>query len=475
MDVDTDISAHLQSLKRQKEMLKMAQSRQGQSISNLMPREQTYQQFMMSHMAMEAEKNRKDDHMFHSSFIPPAYLPCTTPLAQLKPVTIRQLRAETHHRGTFLLLRAIAPPNRMTAILVLAEDERGDVVLLQMYQQEEEETREATELANVGTVLLIKEPYYKFMASGDYGLRVDHLSDVIQVHKDDPMIPYKWLPRISEVDTSSETYKSRGDTAIGAGKYWQAIKEYGFISNFYSVRLTFRVRYSDALRQNTTPDRVEVIKRNRSLAYLRTKQYDAALLDTGFPDFGPKPPEKALFRAAQALYSLRRFRESIAVLEKLHANFPNNREALAALERARNRHAEQTTGVYDFNLLQREAKKLKPPQLDHATYAAPVEIKSSASKGRGLFVTRAVKAGELLLCEKAFSCAHVSETDKRMTFLMNVDTEKGFLGGQADLIRITAQRLYCNPSLAPEFTSLHHGTYKSAKTPTVDGTPVVDT
>jgi hypothetical protein len=62
-----------------------------------------------------------------------------------------------------------------------------------------------------------------------------------------------------------------------------------------------------------------------------------------------------------------------------------------------------------------------------------------------------------------------------MTFLMNVDTEKGFLGGQADLIRITAQRLYCNPSLAPEFTSLYHGTYKSAKTPTVDGTPVVDT
>jgi hypothetical protein len=139
---------------------------------------------------------------------------------------------------------------------------------------------------------------------------------------------------------------------------------------------------------------------------------------------------------------------------------------------------EETSGAYDFKLLQREAKKLRPPHLDHATYTGPVEIKKAAGKGRGLFVTKAVKAGDLLLCEKAFSHAYVPESgnaDFKTTLLLNIDTEQGFMGGQADLIRAIAQKLYCNPSLAPAFTALHHGTYKPANTLTVDGKAIVDT
>jgi hypothetical protein len=62
---------------------------------------------------------------------------------------------------------------------------------------------------------------------------------------------------------------------------------------------------------------VEVIKRNRSLAFLKTKQYDAALSDTGFPNFGEEASDKALFRAAEALYHLARYEESCKVLEQL--------------------------------------------------------------------------------------------------------------------------------------------------------------
>jgi hypothetical protein len=63
----------------------------------------------------------------------------------------------------------------------------------------------------------------------------------------------------------------------------------------------------------------------------------------------------------------------------------------------------------------------------------------------------------------------------RTTLLINADTERGFMGGQADLIRLTVQKLYCNPSVAPEFTALHHGTYKPVSTVTVDGKSIVDT
>lgn len=70
------------------------------------------------------------------------------------------------------------------------------------------------------------------------------------------------------------------------------------------------------------------------------------------------------------------------------------------LGRAQSRTVEQKSGVYNFKELQANAKKLRPPHLDHATYIGPVEIRQIESKGRGLFVTKAVKAGELLCAKK---------------------------------------------------------------------------
>lgn len=163
--------------------------------------------------------------MIHSSFIPPAYQPCTTSVAELRRVVIADLQLETHHRGTYLLLRSITPPKRMTGILALMEDEKDDVILLQLYQQEDEDTREATNIVNVDTILLLKEPYFKVMGDGDYGLRVDHLSDVIHIDKDDTKIPQRWQPRLIEVGETADTLKLRGNTAMGEARYQDAIKE----------------------------------------------------------------------------------------------------------------------------------------------------------------------------------------------------------------------------------------------------------
>jgi hypothetical protein len=241
-------------------------------------------------------------------------------------------------------------------------------------------------------------------------------------------------------------------------------------------------RYSDALGQPATAHEIEILKRNRSLAFLKTKQFDAALSDTGFPNFNLNPSEKAMFRAAEALYNLERFIECCQVLELLRTHFPRNTQALEVLGRAQSRSQENMTGVYNFKELQRNAKKLRPPQLDHATYIGPVEIRQTESKGRGMFVTKAVKAGDLLLCEKAFSYAYLDEgagsedkSSSKMTLLMNPETNQGVMGTQADLIKLIVQKLYHNPSLAPAFTALYHGTYESASTLVVDEKPIVDT
>lgn len=189
-----------------------------------------------------------------------------------------------------------------------------------------------------------------------------------------------------------------------------------------------------------------------------------------------------MFRAAEALYNLERFVECCQVLELLRTHFPDNSQATVVLDRAKTRLQEQRTGVYNLKELQAKAQKLRPPHLDHATYIGPVEVRQTESKGRGLFVTKAVKAGDLLLCEKAFAHAHVDERSgdegkdsSKISLLINPETDKGFMGAQADLIKLIVQKLYRNPSIAKAFAALYHGTYEGVSTSTVDGKPIVDT
>jgi tetratricopeptide (TPR) repeat protein len=243
--------------------------------------------------------------------------------------------------------------------------------------------------------------------------------------------------------------------------------------------LTIERRYTKALHLRATADELVIIKRNRALAYLNTEQYDAALSDTGFPDWESVDfNEKALFRAAEALYKLGRFSESVETMRSLRSHYPNNERAKEMLFRTKYRFQEQETGIYDFKKLQREAKQLRPPHLDHATYVGPIEVRQTESKGRGLFVTKAVKAGELLLCEKAFCHAFADEngmTGSTTTLLMNIETGKGFVGAQANLITSIVHKLHRNPSIAHKFTELFHGDYKSAATLSHEAKGIVDT
>jgi hypothetical protein len=92
----------------------------------------------------------------------------------------------------------------MTAIMAIMEDENGDAIMLQLYQQEDEDTRAAADIVDVGTLLLVKEPYFKVMGDGEYGLRVDHLSDIVHLERDDGRIPDVWQPRLIEIERSAE-------------------------------------------------------------------------------------------------------------------------------------------------------------------------------------------------------------------------------------------------------------------------------
>ena len=221
-----------------------------------------------------------------------------------------------------------------------------------------------------------------------------------------------------------------------------------------------------------------MIKLNRSLANLKLGNYDQGLEDAGELTAAYQKSEKGFYRAARCLYELARFQECHDVLKLLLEHHPHCAEAKKEIARTESRLIEQQHAGFDFQIMH-EMAKINPPRLDCATYLGPVAIKASGGRGRGLFTTKDVVAGELLLCEKAFAYCWADtgggQTSSKTSLLMNCYTNRAFMGTQADMITEIVQKTYHNPSLMPSFTSLHHGDYKPVKETIVDGVPIVDT
>lgn len=237
-----------------------------------------------------------------------------------------------------------------------------------------------------------------------------------------------------------------------------------------------------ALNRTTTDEESRIIKLNRSLAHLKLGLYDKAIEDAGELNNDAQRSEKGFYRAACAMSGLRRFKDCQRTIQVLLDHYPDCGPVKTALARTQRLLEEQEYGEYDYSSMYKAAQ-ITPPCLDNATYIGPVEIKGSDGRGRGLFATKDIAAGDLLLCEKAFAhcfAANEAEQDSsnistRTAILMNIETKRGYMGAQADLITLVVRKLHDNPSLIPVYNSLYHSGYTPVKETCVDGDPIVDT
>jgi tetratricopeptide (TPR) repeat protein len=161
-----------------------------------------------------------------------------------------------------------------------------------------------------------------------------------------------------------------------------------------------------------------------------------------------RPSEKGLYREAKALYQIGKFAECPEKWSKVIELYPGNKDARTELLRTRKRIEESQTGNYDFACMYEQAKS-SPPNIDCATYSVPVTVCDTGSWGKGLFTTKDVKAGDLLLCEKAFAYCYADKNDtmgrETISLLMQMDTKRVKMGGQAQLLTNIIQKLYYSP------------------------------
>ncbi|KAI1766063.1 hypothetical protein GGR53DRAFT_529160 [Hypoxylon sp. FL1150] len=444
-----------------KQSVNRASARKGEKPPSYPPPSLLVSRFMMTRAGTLSAK-ATNYGIVSTSQVPPQYPPCHRPIRELKPLMISSMTLETNHRGSQALVHVLTPPNRMTAVMVIVEDEEGTATLLQLYHQPEESKVTNENIIRAGDVCIIKEPYFKVTTDGSYGIRVDHVSDFVLLQDSDSRIPLKWRKRSLGFHENSSDIRQQGNAAVKKQNWGEA------------ERL-----YTDAIRTAKASEEEQLAHLNRSLINLHLGRSEKALHDACKGSTSESPPsEKALFREARALYSLGKFSPCLEKLLVLVRSNPKNSDAWAEIKKVKQRIAEEETGSYLFADMYKQAE-ITPPLIGCATYARPVAVRESSGRGKGLFTTKPVRAGDLLLCEKAFAYSYAGDDSPigrdNMTLLMNLNTNFMCMGGQAKLITQIVQKLYHNHAESEVFTSLHHGDYVPVAISEADGIPVVDT
>ncbi|KAL4423357.1 hypothetical protein ABPG77_004288 [Micractinium sp. CCAP 211/92] len=254
-----------------------------------------------------------------------------------------------------------------------------------------------------GTRLAVKEPYFKersqsgIFGDGTAGIRVDCPSDIIfflegaasaAISAREGKVadgPAGGGPRSqegldAEACTDPEVLRQRGNELYRAGDYAQALR-------CYERWLQLVPGSGPALA-------------NAAAAHLELGQWEQSYTSAR-EAFCLKPSSvKARYRLARAMLHLRCYGPARDHLTALRQQMPNVK-SVADLLRTAESLAAQGGGRFDMAAILKT--NTQPAQL--ADWVGPIEVFASPEAGCGLRTTRAVKAGELLLVEKALAAA----------------------------------------------------------------------
>ncbi|KAL7971349.1 hypothetical protein HDV63DRAFT_416450 [Trichoderma sp. SZMC 28014] len=457
-------------LKQQKAVLKGAQAYKGQKPLASMKRSRSVLQQEFYGMALELGMRglmMPDERQVRSCFIGAAYDPCTLPLSSLVPIHLRDLTLETQHRGRVLIVRAFCEPNSMVSIQNAVEDELGDVDRLAIYNLLP--TTEANAVLPQGAIVAVKEPYYKLTADGGPFVRVDHPTDFVLLKPGNSIIPRAFDARINQIGQSAIRLKEEANSKFTRGNFREAAEI-----------------YSDALDacglSEDDRDLRRDLCRNRAAANLRLGRYELAIKDAmASMNFGENISEaakglniKALYRAGKAAYEMQDFAQAKQHFGQILELDKGNKEARVDLSRTEKRLSEQENGDYDFSMMAKSATS-RHYLLDHASFLKRVRVSTAGSRGRGLFATETMKAGDIVFVEKAFYTAHREGGDKSV--LINLSTDRISFGTHNLRLQGIIDKMIWNPTLANKYLDLFDGgkfgNEKEFKV--VDGKVAVDT
>ncbi|EWG49142.1 hypothetical protein FVEG_16416 [Fusarium verticillioides 7600] len=450
MDLETE-DGYAALLERLKADLIKAEPSKGQLVTDYPDPEALAEAFRQ-----EATKNKgtQEEKPAYVTPIPDLYEPCLIPEKDLVLIPISDLRLQTHHCGKKVLFRVKTAPARAAAIMTVVEDQEGTAVLLSLYHQLHVDLLTIRHPAQ-GSIAILKDPFFETIAEEAYALQVYHPSDIIWLEDHDERIPEQW--RVNREITNSAEYRAEGEELANKEHWLPALHSYTL-----------------AIDTAVSPDEKRQAHLGRSEVNLRLDRPYQAMRDAIEGDHPTDCTEESLILQARAFYTLGDFEECLQKLRVLTVLFPKSVLGLSLKSTVSKRLKEQDDGEYAFEDMVVEAQE-RPPLIECATFSSLVEIRDAPGRGKGLFLTKDVSAGDLILCEKAFSyCFMDKKSHKTYPVLANVPCEEAKGGGVVLLWAQVTEKLYHNPEHIYTIQELFHGDHKKLQITECDECPVVD-
>ncbi|RYO95027.1 hypothetical protein DL766_004368 [Monosporascus sp. MC13-8B] len=424
----------------------------------------------------DTAQKRSDGGKLPALAVGQPYPPCIVSLQDLKPMKLVDLQMETHHRGRRLTVKRASPVVQQAArSWTMVQDEAGEEI--ERLELCLHKSRHGKDVLTSASVIVIKEPYFTLTDEGEATLRIDHPSDMI-VFRDE-------VAKISS--NSASEVNGDAEDAAGVEKMARSCKDKGNAALTGQDLPLAHAYYTEGLkfaRQdvvfNTNPDLARDLSRNRAHANLLLNQLDEAKADAMASLIGREDPRskeldsKAYFRAGCAAYNLGEYEVAKGLFEERLKLTPDNKETSALLRKVQMRLREQSTGAYDLNKIRAGLSRARP-RVDAASFISNTTVKDSQGRGRGLFATRDIPAGEIVMCEKAFRVVwgHESEALTAITYDVRDDRIRVSPVGLSESI---VQKLLSNPSQIERVMDLY-GDYKGdgKNVSRREDGPVVDT
>lgn len=396
------------------------------------------------------------------------YPPCAVSTSELQPMKLADLRVESHHRGRKITLKRASPVVTLAArSWTMVQDEDEEIERLEMLLHK---SRHGEDVLESASTFVLKEPYFTMTEDGEATIRVDHPSDLIVCRDDTGNDALLENEDLAAAEKKAKSCKDKGNAALQQ-------KDLPLAHASYSEGIKIASR--PALSSNN-PDLARDIYRNRAHANLLLNQLDEAKTDalaslTGGEDQRCKELDsKAYYRAGCAAYRLSEYKEARDFFTEQQKLAPSGKDIASNLRKIDLRNREQETGAYNFKKIK---AGLSPAhsRVDAADFTSNTKIGESPGRGRGLFATRDIAAGEVVMCEKAFCVVWGHEPDSLTAMAYDIRDDQMRVS-PVGLTKSTVQQLLDNPSQIPRVTGLFGDYRNDPKTPlaTADG-PVVDT
>jgi len=403
------------------------------------------------------------------------YPPCIVSTGDLKPIKLDNLHLETHHRGYRLNVKRVSPVVTLAArSWTMVQDEDGnETERLELCLHK---SRYGEENLESSSNFVIKEPYFTLSDEGEATLRIDHPSDLI-ICRD--VIDPGSVATINELNCHAEdaaaaekiarTYKDEGNTALkqqdlplAHAKYTEGLK---------------------VARQNilikTKSNGARDLSRNRAHVNLLLNRFDEAKSDaqasliSGEDERSRSLDSKAFYRAGRAAYSIGEYQEARGFFQEQLKLAPGDKEGSVFLRRIASRLGEQEIGVHSLTKIRLGLSRDRP-RVDAADFFGNTEIRDSPGRGRGLYATRSLSTGEIIMCEKAF-CVVWGHENEALTAVTYDIRDNGIRVSPVGLTKSTVEKLLNNPSQIGRVMDLYDYSQSDGKNTchTADG-PIVD-